>query len=407
MRKEEYDLQERQAAYQLIHIDGVGSRSAFELVKYAGGAKEALQLEEAEIRKLLKGSIAEKFIRGREQLMNINIEVEEKQKAFRFIPFTSSEYPDKLRNISNPPFALYVRGELPKADVPSVAIIGARACSEYGKIVAKRFGKSLGSMGVQIISGMAKGIDGIAQQGALDGGGKTFGILGSGVDVIYPPENEILYKNIIRQGGILSEYPPGMEAQSGFFPQRNRIISGLADILLVVEARKRSGTYITVTQALEQGKEVFVVPGRITDSLSEGCNFLLTQGAGTAIGPECILEELARMNSGNTYFMKRMQDMDRYRNDTGEKEQKDALTKNKRVKECHKQDENNKNDEENCRGHILNALDITPIAFDVLYRRLQEKTSVSMEELLLELTKMQMSGIVESTGNYYRLTMPL
>lgn len=371
---------EKQAAYQLINIKGVGIQSCIKLVTYAQDAKSALQLSEHEVRDVLPKSSADAFVYGREKMTDTKIKELERKDKFLFVPYTSRKYPEKLKNISNPPFVLYVRGELPEENKPSVAIIGARACSEYGKAVARQFGKQLGAAGIQIISGMAKGIDGIAQQGALDGGGKTYGILGSGVDVIYPPENERLYHSIIGQGGIISEYPPGMEAQSAFFPQRNRIISGLADLLLVVEARKRSGTYITVTQALEQGRDVFVVPGRITDTLSEGCNYLLTQGAGVAVSPECVMEELFRMK--DVQIQNKQEPVENLKTPTGK-------------------------GEKTLRDHIFSVLDITPIALDAIYQTLQMKTRVSMEELLLELTKMQMTGVVAATGNYYRLTCAL
>ncbi|MBQ7766140.1 MAG: DNA-protecting protein DprA, partial [Lachnospiraceae bacterium] len=229
-----YSAREKQAAYQLINIKGIGKQSAIKLIEYAGSALEAMQLQEQEVRQCLPLSLAESFIRGRENLTERTVEWLEKEKDLRFIPFTSPEYPEKLRNLTDPPFALYVRGELPQENLPAVAIVGARACSEYGKSVAGYFGRRLGALGIQIISGMAKGIDGIAQQGAIDGGGTTYAVLGSGADVIYPPENAGLYQSIRTKGGILSEYPPGTEAQSVLFPQRNRIISGLADILLVV-----------------------------------------------------------------------------------------------------------------------------------------------------------------------------
>ena len=401
-----YSAREKQAAYQLINIKGIGKQSAIKLIEYAGSASEAMQLQEQEVRQCLSTPVAERFIRGRESQHGLSVERLEKEKECRFVPFTSPEYPEKLRNITDPPFALYVRGELPQENLPSVAIVGARACSEYGKSVAGYFGKRLGTMGVQIISGMAKGIDGIAQQGALDGGGTTYAVLGSGVDVIYPPENAGLYQSIRTKGGIISEYPPGTEAQSALFPQRNRIISGLSDILLVVEARKRSGTYITVTQALEQGKEVYVVPGRITDALSEGCNFLLSQGAGVAAGPESIAEELERMgrfyNPVGMAISKDTLCADRRKDGTGETKTyevyKTGVTCNTSPStDKHAKADNLLND------HILSCLDITPIALDELYHRLRDKIPLSMEQLLLELTKMQMTGRVEATGTYYRI----
>ena len=169
---------------------------------------------------------------------------------------------------------------MPDPNVPSVAVIGARQCTEYGRYIASKLGSALADEGIQVISGMARGIDSIAQSAAMEAGGKTFAVLGCGVDVCYPPECTSLFRQLMEKGGILSEYPPGTEPKASYFPRRNRIISGLSDAVVVVEARERSGTLITVDMALEQGREVYVVPGRITDPLSFGCNHLIRQGAG-------------------------------------------------------------------------------------------------------------------------------
>lgn len=214
----------------------------------------------------------------------------------RYIRHTDGEFPKKLRQIRNSPEGIYVRGALPVEERPTVAIIGARRCSTYGKEMAEWFAGELAAAGVQVVSGMAAGVDGIAQREALRAGGRSFGVLGCGTDICYPAENRDLYESLPKCGGILSEYAPGTPPDAFHFPMRNRIISGLSDALLVVEAKERSGTLITVDFALEQGKEVFVLPGRISDSLSAGCNRLLRQGAGIALSPKDILEELSRQN---------------------------------------------------------------------------------------------------------------
>ena len=184
--------------------------------------------------------------------------------------------------------------EIPEQKQPSVAVIGARECSEYGRFVAEELGRYLGSQEIQVISGMARGIDGISQQAALLAGGTSYGVLGCGVDICYPSQNRKLYEELIQKGGLLSTYAPGTKALPAYFPPRNRIVSGLADALIVIEARQKSGTLITVDMALEQGKDVYVVPGRITDRLSDGCNRLLTQGAGVFLSPESFTEEFMR-----------------------------------------------------------------------------------------------------------------
>lgn len=382
--------EEREAAYYLSNIAGIGSKSIFRLLEKTQSAREAMLLSEENIGEILGKRAAKAFLHGRKNIKDIISPVKLKaEKGIDFIPYTSPEYPDRLRKIPDPPFGLYVKGKLPAEHKPSVAIIGARACSEYGKCVAEHFGKQLGAAGIQIISGMARGIDGIAQRGAIEGGGETYAVLGCGADVCYPEENRKLYRDLPKHGGIISEYLPGTEARSTLFPPRNRIISGLADLLLVVEARKRSGTYITVMQALEQGKEVFAVPGRIIDTLSEGCNYLLTQGAGVAMTPEVIIEELSRKNyeimqPNNSHFG-------------------NIAIKEDTNKACFA----GNNHESMLNQAIMSALDITPVGIDDIYNKLKDSCGISMAELLLELTKMQIAGKIKGEGNYYRLAYDL
>lgn len=215
----------------------------------------------------------------------------------RCIARGEAEYPKTLMHIRNAPKKLYVRGRLPSERLPTVAIIGARGCSIYGREMAQWFGRELALAGVQIVSGMARGVDGIAQMAALQAGGRSYGVLGCGTDICYPKENRKLYELLVEQGGILSEHPSGTQPLPSHFPSRNRIISALSDCVLVIEAKERSGTLITADFALEQGKEVYALPGRLTDALSGGCNRLLWQGAGLALSPDCILELLRGMRN--------------------------------------------------------------------------------------------------------------
>ena len=210
----------------------------------------------------------------------------------RKILLTDREYPRRLLEIPQAPKQLYVKGRLPEEGMPSVAIIGARDCSYYGQEVAKRLGRLFGENGIQVISGMARGIDGIGQQAALQAGGSSFAVLGCGADICYPRQNQDLYDRLCKQGGVISEYEWGTPPRAGNFPPRNRIVSGLADAVIVVEARKKSGTLITVDMALEQGKEVYAVPGRLVDDLSSGCNYLIKNGAGILLDMEEFMEEL-------------------------------------------------------------------------------------------------------------------
>lgn len=212
------------------------------------------------------------------------------EKKISFVPYSSPEYPERLRHIYQPPCGIFYRGSLPGGE-KTVGIVGARMCSEAGRSLANQFGKKLARCNVSVISGMALGIDSAAHAGALSAGGNTFAVLGCGCDICYPKASRNLYQNMPQQGGVLSEYPPGAEPLPFRFPERNRIISALSDILIVVEARERSGSLITVDCALEQGKDVYAVPGRYEDTLSRGCNRLIHQGAGILYDIDVFLEE--------------------------------------------------------------------------------------------------------------------
>ncbi len=210
----------------------------------------------------------------------------------RCIEKNSPEYPEKLRDIPEMPKKLYVKGQFPDGKKPAVAIVGARMCSIYGRIQAFRFARELSCAGVQVISGLALGIDSEGHKGALEGGMPTYAVLGSGADICYPAGNRSLYQRILREkGGIISEYPPGTKPRNYFFPARNRIISALSDVILVVEAKEKSGSLITARFGLEQGKAVYALPGPVTESLSKGCHMLIYDGAGIAYSPDVLLAE--------------------------------------------------------------------------------------------------------------------
>lgn len=224
---------------------------------------------------------------------NAKREYEELQtKGILFYPEYHPFYPAKLLSIPARPFGIFVKGKLPDVRQRSLAIVGARDCSEYGQYVARHFAEKMAQNGVAVISGLARGIDGIAQRAAMEAGGESFGVLGCGADICYPKSNEKLYRMCMERGGILSTYLPGTPPTPNLFPPRNRIISGLSDGILIIEAREKSGTIITADLALEQGKDVFVIPGRVTDRLSDGCNSLIRQGASLIQSPEQLLEEL-------------------------------------------------------------------------------------------------------------------
>lgn len=212
--------------------------------------------------------------------------------GIEFVCVEDENYPKKLHAIHNPPYGLFFKGSLPKEDKRAVAIVGARARSAYGEQLAQQLAKELSARDVEILSGLALGIDGDAHKGALLGNGNTYGILAGGVETCYPYSHRYLYEKILASGGgILSEFSPGTNPLPFMFPMRNRIISGLADCVIVVEAKEKSGSLITADFAMEQGKDVYALPGRVSDTLSSGCNRLIKQGAGIICSVADFLEE--------------------------------------------------------------------------------------------------------------------
>ena len=204
------------------------------------------------------------------QRLNVNI-----------LTLQDAGYPNRLRNIYDPPCLLYVRGRLPAFDdEAAVAVVGTRDCTPYGVSCAEKLGHGLAAGGAVVVSGLARGIDSAALRGALRAGGTVAAVLGNGTDVIYPPENQYLYEDVAAAGALVSEYPPGTPPDGRHFPVRNRILSGLSLAALVVEAPERSGALITAGTALEQGRDVFAVPGPIDAPASVGCNRLIRDGAG-------------------------------------------------------------------------------------------------------------------------------
>ena len=210
----------------------------------------------------------------------------------RLLTLSDAAYPGRLKNIYDPPALLYCKGRLPLLDdLLCVAVVGTRDCTPYGVACAEKLGFGLASGGAAVVSGLAKGIDAAAIRGALRAGGVTVGVVGNGLDVYYPYESRYLYEDVASAGILLSEYPPGTEPASGHFPVRNRIISGLSLAALVVEAPEKSGALITAATALEQGRDVFAVPGPIDAPASVGCNCLIRDGAGLVSDASDILRE--------------------------------------------------------------------------------------------------------------------
>jgi DNA processing protein len=214
-------------------------------------------------------------------------------KGVSIIHFLHPDYPEQLRNFDDAPVVIYVKGRICPDDLNSVAVVGSRLMSEYGKKAVRELSGGLAAAGLTIISGMARGIDTAAHEAALNAGGRTIAVLGSGLDIIYPSENRRLFNKITESGAVISEFPFGTGPLKENFPRRNRLISGLSLGVLVVEAAPNSGSLITASYALEQGKEIFAVPGNIGQKNSEGTNRLISSGAKLVLNVSDIIEELA------------------------------------------------------------------------------------------------------------------
>lgn len=293
--KEKELIQEKAYLYWLSQTPEFGAVTLRRLWEHFHSFVIIYNIEETQLEELglIKSHQNAPLRRWKEQLNACLKSYEQlEERNIRYITPLDPDYPTRLRNIYNYPMGLFVKGELPKENQASVAIVGARGCSSYGRQVAEEFARALSEEQVQIISGLATGIDGAAHSGAIRAGYPTFGVLGCGVNICYPSVNYGLFETMVTCGGILSEYPPGTKPNPQYFPMRNRIISGLSDAILVVEAKEKSGSLITAELGLEQGREIFAVPGRVTDRLSCGCNQLIRQGAGIALSPDDLLEYL-------------------------------------------------------------------------------------------------------------------
>ncbi len=215
----------------------------------------------------------------------------EKEKV-KIITLLDELYPDNLKKIYDPPPFLYIMGELRKEDNRAIAIVGSRKATTYGRLMAERISKDLVSQGITVVSGMARGIDTFSHQGALSAGGRTIAVLGCGIDIVYPSENKNLRDRIMESGAVLTEFPFSTQPEGVNFPSRNRIISGLSLGVVIIEAASDSGSLITASNALDQGREVFAVPGNITSKFSQGTNKLIKRGAKLVEDADDIIEEI-------------------------------------------------------------------------------------------------------------------
>lgn len=354
--------------YWFAALTGVSHREKLELLKHYGSPEEIFWISEYQMKK--EHRIPEKVIQALEKAKKSpgweQAYFRMADQGIELVCIDQPQYPGRLKQIFDPPYGLFVKGGLPRGE-RGVAIVGARGCSAYGQAVAYRLARRLGECGVDVISGLAYGIDAAAHRGALEGGGATYGVLGCGVDICYPGSNRELYRQMPLQGGLCSEAAPGTKPLPFLFPMRNRIISGLADAVVVVEAREKSGSLITADSGLEQGRSVYAVPGRVTDELSRGCNWLLSQGASVYCSEEEFLQELGVFPD--------------QKNKKNKKLMENALEKNEMM--------------------VYSVLDFTPIHLDQIIRR----TGLEFQQAVVALFRLQCLGLVkEISKNQYSKT---
>ncbi|MEN6348100.1 MAG: DNA-processing protein DprA [Syntrophomonas sp.] len=354
------------AALCFLHsINGLGNRRLWKIKVGCGSFLGFLMADPGQLYASdFPAELVNEIIARRKNTDLLNYLNKLEQKGIRLLCIEDSDYPEMLKNIPNPPYILYLKGELNINAQCRIAVVGSRKATVYGKKTAFRIGKELAVHGMEVVSGMARGIDTQAHLGALDAGGGTIAVLGSGLNNIYPRENYKLYERICESGLVMSEFSLDTRPEPGNFPNRNRLISGLCRGVVVVEAKVKSGALITADFALEQGRDVFAVPGPIDSEYSEGTNNLIKQGAQLITGADDILQEYNYTNKIPFGGVKQ--------------------------EELHFLDAN--------ESLVVAYLNHQPFHFDEIF----SATGLDIGELGTLLLKLELAGIVKSLpGNYY------
>lgn len=401
-------------AYCLGIMEEIKDADRRKLIRTYGSAKQAYMASDQEIRIVLEEH-ADRFLRGRLKLEKLKEQAEQellnlKNRQIRYLPLEDRLYPERLKEITGCPYALYIKGELPDL-TRAAAIVGSRRISPYGRKMAADLGTVLGRHGIPVVSGMARGVDSLAQEACLDAGGTTVAVLGCGVDVCYPEELHDLYGRIMENGCILSEFPPGTPPLPTHFPARNRIISGLSEVVAVVEAAEKSGSLITADMALEQGRDVFAVPGRVGDRNSSGCNRLIAQGAGIILSAGEFPDHsglLDKRDADDTYSTEESI----WQSDTYQMEalgKAGSSTNNReedmKEKEADIPEDSLDEDSETCtyipEEQVYHALDLYPKHIS----EIAQETGFEFTNLQILLTKLELSGRIRQvgTGFFHRI----
>lgn len=346
----------------LNRVQQIGNTRLQHLLDYFGSAKAAWHASTAQLRDAGLNGQALKHLSDAQQSMNIDQEWERvKKSGVQVITIQEDAYPPNLREIPDPPMMLYVRGNLLPTDVRALGIVGTRRATRYGSDAANRMAYWLAGNEITIISGMAHGIDAAAHQGALDAGGRTFAVMGCGIDIIYPREHDHLARRIAAQGAIISELPLGMPPTGSNFPRRNRLISGLALGVMIAEAPERSGALITAEAALEQGRDVFAIPANIFNPMGTGSNKLIQDGAKLVMRAQDVLDELQI-----TYT------------------EREIRTQTEQIAP-----------ENDLETTLLNLLDSEPMHVDDLIRQ----TGIEPSQVMATLAILELKGLAQSVGH--------
>lgn len=286
-------MNEREAYIALNMMEGVGPATVQKLVEVIGSPAALFKASESSIKSVSSvGRIqADAFIAGRRRVDWGSEQEKAERESVRIIARCDAEYPEILKTIYDPPLALYIKGRIEDSDRNAIAVVGSRRVTHYGTATAEKLAAGLCRAGYTVVSGLAEGIDTAAHKAALEVNGRTLAVTGGGLDCVYPVSNISLAEEISGKGAMISEYPFGRKPDRSTFPMRNRIVSGLSRGVIVVEAGRKSGALITANQAIEQGRDVFAVPGRIDSRYSEGCNELIRSGACLVTCVDDVLEE--------------------------------------------------------------------------------------------------------------------
>lgn len=349
-------------------VTGIGPARLQALLDAFGDVESAWNASPADLEAVLGPAAAQALVRARGEL-DLQAEwTRIEALGVQVLTWADPDYPERLLEIDSPPPVLYLRGRLVPQDRWAVAVVGTRRPTPYGVSVARELATALAASGVTVVSGMARGIDGVAHRAALEAGGRTLAVLGSGLDQVYPPEHRRLAEEIAESGAVLSDYPLGTRPEPKNFPPRNRLISGLSLAVVVVEAGEGSGALITADFAAEQGREVFAVPGSIHSPASRGTNRLIEAGARPMLEPEQVLEALNL----------------------------DALARQEQVEERLPEDETER--------RLLLAMSADPVHVDELTVR----TGLPVDQVSATLALLELKGRVRQVGgmHYVRVREP-